>query len=71
LAWLYDIRPTTTLFASYMEGLKPAPRPSQCANMNVILPSAISHQREIGIRDSYFEGSFRQRVIFRIQRAMP
>ncbi len=67
---LYDIRPTTTLFASYMEGLEAgATAPANAANMNVILPSAISHQREIGIRDSYFEGLSVSGSYFRIQRA--
>ncbi len=54
---LYDIRPTTTLFASYMEGLEAGTAaPANAANANVILPPAISKQKEIGIRDSFFRG---------------
>jgi TonB-dependent siderophore receptor len=54
---LYDIRPTTTLFASYMEGLEAgATAPANAANANEILAPTISKQKEIGIRDSYFKG---------------
>lgn len=54
---LYDILPTTTLFASYMEGLEAGgTAPANAANANVILAPAISKQKEIGIRDSYFKG---------------
>jgi iron complex outermembrane recepter protein len=54
---LYDIRPTTTLFASYMQGLEAGgTAPANAANANVILAPAISKQKEIGIRDSYFKG---------------
>jgi iron complex outermembrane receptor protein len=54
---LFDIRPTTTLFASYMQGLEAgAAAPANAANANVTLSPAISKQKEIGIRDSYFKG---------------
>ena len=67
---LYDILPTTTLFASYMEGLESgATAPANAANPDVILPSAISRQREIGIRDSYFKGLSVSASFFRIVRA--
>jgi iron complex outermembrane receptor protein len=67
---LYDIRPTTTLFASYMEGLEAgATAPATAANLNVILPSAISRQKEIGIRDSYFKGLSISGSYFEIVRA--
>jgi iron complex outermembrane receptor protein len=67
---LYDIRPTTTLFASYMEGLEAgATAPATAANLNVILPSAISRQKEIGIRDSYFKGLSVSGSYFEITRA--
>ena len=67
---LYDIRPTTTLFASYMEGLEAgATAPANAANANVILPSAISRQKEIGIRDSYFKGLSISGSFFQIVRA--
>jgi iron complex outermembrane receptor protein len=67
---LFDIRPTTTLFASYMQGLEAgATSPATANNPDVILPSAVSHQREIGIRDSYFEGLSISASFFRIARA--
>jgi iron complex outermembrane receptor protein len=67
---LFDILPTTTLFASYMEGLEAgATAPANAANNDVILPSAISRQREVGIRDSYFKGLSVSASFFRISRA--
>ncbi|CAN7753214.1 TonB-dependent receptor [Variovorax sp. LjRoot290] len=67
---LYDIRPTTTLFASYMEGLEAgATAPANAANANEILPPAISKQKEIGIRDSYFKGLQLSVSYFDIMRA--
>jgi len=67
---LYDILPTTTLFASYMQGLEAgATAPATAVNSDVILPSAISRQREIGIRDSYFKGLSVSGSFFRISRA--
>ncbi len=54
---LYDVLPTTTLFASYMEGLEAGgTAPANAANANVVLAPAVSKQKEIGIRDSYFKG---------------
>jgi iron complex outermembrane receptor protein len=67
---LFDIRPTTTVFASYLEGLESgATAPANAANANAILPSAVSWQREIGIRDSYFKGLSVSVSYFRIVRA--
>jgi TonB-dependent siderophore receptor len=55
--FLYDILPTTTVFASYMKGLEDgAVAPVNAVNANQILPPGISVQKEIGIRDSYFRG---------------
>jgi iron complex outermembrane receptor protein len=54
---MFDVLPTTTLFASYMEGLEAgATAPANAANANVILSPAISKQKEIGLRNSYFKG---------------
>jgi iron complex outermembrane receptor protein len=54
---LFDILPTTTLFASYMQGLEAGgTAPANAANANVTLSPAISKQKEIGLRDSYFKG---------------
>jgi len=55
--FLYDILPTTTLFASYMKGLEDgAVAPANAANASQILAPGVSTQKEIGIRDSYFRG---------------
>jgi len=55
--FLYDLLPTTTLFASYMKGLEDgAVAPATAVNANQIMPPGISTQKEIGIRDSYFSG---------------
>jgi iron complex outermembrane receptor protein len=54
---LYDVLPTTTLFASYLQGLEAgATAPANAANANVVLAPTISKQKEIGLRDSYFKG---------------
>ncbi len=54
---LYDVLPTTTLFGSYMEGLEAGgTAPANAANANVTLAPAVSKQKEIGLRDSYFKG---------------
>jgi iron complex outermembrane recepter protein len=67
---LFDILPTTTLFASYLQGLEAgATAPANAVNLDVILPSAVSRQREIGIRDSYFKGLSISGSFFRITRA--
>ena len=54
---LYDLLPTTTLFASYMKGLEDGGvAPVNAVNAYQILAPGVSTQKEIGIRDSYFEG---------------
>src|SRR5258706_11406300 len=53
-----------------MEGLEAgATAPANAANANVIMPSAISRQKEIGIRDSYFKGLSISGSYFKIVRA--
>ena len=55
--FLYDVLPTTTLFASYLKGLEDgAVAPATAVNANQIQPPGLSTQKEIGIRDSYFRG---------------
>jgi len=67
---LFDILPTTTVFASYLEGLEAgATAPANAKNPDAILPSAVSWQREVGIRDSYFKGLSISASYFRIVRA--
>jgi iron complex outermembrane recepter protein len=66
---MYDVRPATTLFASYMQGLEAGTAaPANAANANVILPPAISRQREFGIRDSYYKGLALSASYFEINR---
>ena len=67
---LYDILPTTTLFASYLQGLEAgATAPANAANANVILAPTVSRQKEIGLRDSYFKGLSISLSYFDITRA--
>ena len=55
--FLYDVLPTTTLFASYLKGLEDgAVAPATAVNANQIQPPGLSTQKEVGIRDSYFRG---------------
>jgi iron complex outermembrane receptor protein len=67
---LYDIRPTTTLYASYMQGLEAgATSPFNAANPNVILGPTVSRQKEIGIRDTSFKGLSLNAAYFDVTRA--
>jgi iron complex outermembrane receptor protein len=67
---LYDVLPTTTLFASYLEGLEAGgTSPANAANPNIILAPAVSKQKEIGVRDSYFKGLSLSVSYFDITRA--
>lgn len=66
---LFDVLPTTTLFASSMEGLEAGgTAPAGAANANVTLAPAISKQKEIGLRDSYFKGLSLSTSYFKITR---
>jgi TonB-dependent siderophore receptor len=67
--FLYDVLPTTTLFASYLKGLEDgAVAPATAVNANQILAPGISTQKEIGIRDSYFRGLSISASLFDISR---
>jgi TonB-dependent siderophore receptor len=67
---LYDVIPSLTLFASYMEGLEAGgTAPANAVNVNQILPSAVSKQKEIGIRDSHIRGMSLSASYFQITRA--
>jgi iron complex outermembrane receptor protein len=67
---LYDVVPSLTLFASYMEGLEAGgTAPATAVNLNEILPSAISKQKEFGIRDSHIKGLSLSGSAFIITRA--
>jgi iron complex outermembrane receptor protein len=67
---LYDVVPSVTLFASYMEGLEAGgTAPATAVNANSILPSAKSKQKEVGIRDSHIRGLSLSASYFDITRA--
>jgi iron complex outermembrane receptor protein len=67
--FLYDLTPTTTLFASYMKGLEDgAIAPVNAANANQILAPGISVQKELGLRNSYFRGVAISASLFDISR---
>jgi iron complex outermembrane receptor protein len=67
---LYDVIPSLTLFASYMEGLEAGgTAPATAINANEILPSAVSTQKEFGIRDSHIKGLSLSGSYFQITRA--
>ena len=67
---LYDVLPSLTLFASYMEGLESGGvAPATAVNFNEQLPSAVSKQKEIGIRDSHIRGLSLNASYFQISRA--
>jgi iron complex outermembrane receptor protein len=67
---LYDVIPSLTLFASYMEGLEAGgTAPATAINANEILPSAVSTQKEFGIRDSHIKGLSVSSSYFQITRA--
>jgi iron complex outermembrane receptor protein len=67
---LYDVIPGVTVFASQLEGLEAgATAPVGAVNANQILPSAISTQKEIGIRDSHLKGLSLNGSYFQITRA--
>lgn len=67
---LYDVIPSLTVFASYMEGLEAGGvAPVTAVNFNEILPSAVSTQKEIGIRDSHIKGFSLNASYFEITRA--
>jgi len=54
---LFDVLPSLTLFASYMQGLEVgATAPVNAANAYEILAPAVSTQKEVGIRDSHIKG---------------
>jgi iron complex outermembrane receptor protein len=67
---LFDVMPSMTLFGSYLEGLEAGgTAPATAVNANEILPSAISKQKEVGIRDSHLRGVSFNLSYFKITRA--
>ncbi|MBC5766744.1 TonB-dependent receptor [Ramlibacter albus] len=67
---LYEVRPTTTVYASYMTGLEGGPvAPVGTVNAAVQLDPTISRQKEVGIRDSSIKGLALNASYFEISRA--
>jgi iron complex outermembrane receptor protein len=67
---LYDILPSLTVFASFMEGLEGgATAPVGALNVYEILPSAVSSQKEVGIRVSALQEVTASASAFQIIRA--
>ena len=67
---LFDVAPSLTLFASYMQGLEVgATAPVNSANPYTILGPAVSTQYEVGIRDSHIKGISLSVSYFDITRA--
>jgi len=69
-ALLYDVIPTLTIFASYMEGLEAgATAPVGAVNAYQIMPAAVSTQKEIGLRTAGIKGFTFNASVFEITRA--
>jgi iron complex outermembrane receptor protein len=67
---LFDVVPSLTLFASYMQGLEVgATAPVNANNKYEILAPAVSTQYEVGIRDSHIKGISASVSYFDITRA--
>ncbi|WP_077035132.1 TonB-dependent siderophore receptor [Pelomonas sp. KK5] len=67
---LFDAMPGVTLFGSVMSGLEAGgTAPATAVNVNEILPSAVSKQRELGIRVTRFKGINFSSSYFEITRA--
>jgi iron complex outermembrane receptor protein len=70
LGVLYDVVPGLTLFASYMEGLEAgATAPVNANNAYEIMPSAVSTQKEIGVRLSHIKDVSLSASVYEIKRA--
>lgn len=66
---LWELRPTTTLYASYMSGLESGGQaPTTAANANFVLAPTVSKQKEVGIRDSSIGGLTLNAAYFDIRR---
>ncbi|MBB5448096.1 MULTISPECIES: TonB-dependent siderophore receptor [unclassified Paraburkholderia] len=67
---LYDVLPTTTLFASYMKGIEDGGvAPANAKNAYQVLAPAVSTQYEFGVRDHYFRWLQFSASVFDITRA--
>jgi iron complex outermembrane receptor protein len=67
---LYDVLPALTVFASYMQGLEAgATAPVNAVNAYEIMPSAVSTQKEIGIRLTHLKDISLSASVYEINRA--
>lgn len=72
LGFVYELRPTTTVYASVMSGLEAGMvAPGTAANSNFVLAPTVSRQKEIGVRDSSWSGLMLNLAYFDITRANP
>lgn len=66
---LYKPTPTTTVYASYLEGLEETgTAPANRANSGEILPPAVNKQKEIGIKSRAIGNLLTQLAVFQIDR---
>jgi iron complex outermembrane receptor protein len=69
LSVLYKLRPDTTLYASYLEGLEETgTAPANRANVGEILAPAVNKQREIGLKTRALGSLLTQVALFEIDR---
>jgi len=66
---IYKWREDTTFYANYIEGLEEGgTAPTTAANYGVILPPAVSKQKELGVRTQMMEGILISASLFDIER---
>jgi iron complex outermembrane recepter protein len=69
LSVLYKLRPDTSVYASYLEGLEETgTAPANRANSGEILTPAVNKQREIGLKSRAFGNLLTQVSLFQIDR---
>lgn len=67
---VYKIRPDTSLYATYIEGVEETgTAPAQAANAFMALEPAVSKTRELGARTEAFRGMMASVAVFTIERA--
>jgi iron complex outermembrane receptor protein len=70
LSLLYKVRPDTSIYASYIEGLEEGGvAASTYVNAGEVLPAAISRQKEVGVRTEAFHGVTGALAYFELERA--
>lgn len=65
---LYKLTPSTSLYASYVEGLEsPGSAPSTASNAYQVLPAAVSRQEEFGVRHRFSNDSLLTVAFFNLR----